>query len=291
MFGRDPILPEDVAFNLLPSKSYGTEEEYSIHCSKWLADAFAKVRTEQAAAAKKSRQVASKGARWTSYDVGDYVLYWQPKQTGHTRESKDEETTENTPEIANDAPGKWRLRWTGPHCVVARTSENTYDVRDGATDRVMEGLHVDTLCPYHPWDDANPSTSPDIDKLAPWKVGGKADIGALLAVPLDDDAFGIGRLVSRNNDHLQWQWYSNMRESWQPEGTSFRPGWLNAAGDPYWGERRGRDKPYVSAAGDKFVDYNIIIHGFELTAAARLPIPVRKAILRTRKQWPSSMGE
>ena len=224
------------------------------------------------------------------YRPGDSVLYWQPLQPGHVRAPEDEpdrgEDYKVDREVLTSAPGKWKLRWTGPHKVLRRTGRNTYDIRDGRSDLILSGVHVDTLHHFNPWSDEQPSTSPEIDRVLPWKFGGPVAEGNMLAVCMHGGAFAIGKLVRmRKGGRPVWQWYGNAKELWAPLQTTFKPGWLDAWDRKYYGPQRGeKDKPFLAnERGNVSLD-DIIMHGFSLTDKARLPANVRRALVRARAQ-------
>ena len=288
MFGRDPVVPTDLLFGLQHKQQFASEREYAIECSSWMHSAYTHVRAQQERAAELNQDSALKRVKVRDFEKGDSVLYWQPRQSSFAREDEiSQDGFVHLKEKSTNAPGKWRPRWTGPHEILQRTGESTYDLRDGTTARTVADVHVDTLWPFHPWSDDHMSTSYDVDRIAPWKFGKDFSVGDLLAIPLAGGGFGIGRLLNLDERPLLFQWLSNHNDSYAASSSVFLEGWKDSRGNHYYGRRTGRNEvPYTSVdTGSKVDPSGVMLYGFSLTKTSRLPVPVRRTITRLRVDW------
>ena len=122
------------------------------------------------------------------YKVGDPVMYWEPAQTKHLADNDDMG-------IMKKAQNKWKDRWTGPHTVTA-VEEGKYNPRYTINHvkwrRLIKDVKTDKLAPYHPWNEALPSTSPALDTSdQPFKIGTWCNEASL-------------SYSSRSHGHLGW---------------------------------------------------------------------------------------
>ena len=235
-----------------------------------------------------NRERSWKKAHPTAYQKGDIVLYWTPKQPKHYR------TDDRKREMFIEAPGKWKARWTGPHTIIARTSNNTYDIRHGDTFEIRKDIHTDTLTPFHPWSDAHVSTSEMMDKIPKWKVGGEIDKGTMVALPDSLNRFSIGKLLEdakKDDSELYFQWFSNWSENSSKVGSLFKPGWINQKGKRYYGDRTKGDKPYTNRETDTSIcRHSVMMHSFDILESGKLSKSVRKAIEQFRKDFHINPG-
>ena len=287
--GFKPTLPTDVLFGILPSASFEDGVHYFTYMNKWLRSAFDRVRhlISRTEAQRRLLQDRSSPPKTHTFIANDFVLYWQPQLPRKYHLDRHSITDEY-----RKAPGKWVNRWTGPHVVTKRTSENTYNLLDVRSQLPLENIHVDTLWPYSPWSEEAPSTSPDIDLALPWSQKKELIKDDLFAIPLEGEEniahFGIGKFISfDSNRYIQFQWLGNFSDIWSPSAT-FRPGWIRYSNsrnsEPYWGpQEHERDHPYLNTYTDTFIGLaSVLLSGFKLTASDTIPAPVRRAIIHAR---------
>jgi hypothetical protein len=290
-YGRQPIMPNEAILATDQEASFATEQEYAIHNSTWLNEAYSHVRNQQQRSADLNRDAAAQRSHLITYEEDDHVLYWQPQQRGYRKEilSKDDEKRDDTRlDVESDAPGKWRTRWTGPHRIVRRTGENTYTILEGNTCLERADVHVDTLWPFYPWSDEHPSTSPDIDKLVPWKTTGALRAGDLICVAMKRKTeFAIAKILvdACAGDKLSFQWMSNRKESWGKANDTFQLGWINK--DRFYLDDPGTldVRPYTGVDTKTSITSEfLLLQGFKLTLGLKLPAAVRRVIVKMRKE-------
>jgi hypothetical protein len=293
--GFSPTHPTDVTFGLIPQNSFNNNLHYFEYMNKWLRSAFQQVRSKLSRVIAQQEILKNKTSKrkQPTYKPNDFVLYWQPQLP-----RKYHLSSSTTGSIYQEAPGKWVPRWTGPHIITKRTSENTYNLIDTRSQQQLLNIHTDTLWPYSPWSDEEPSTSPDIDRALPWRTDNTLVSGDLFAIPLEgqDDHFGIGKFFTFDtNRYLQFQWYGNDADLWTPKAT-FRPGWISHSVDrneePYWGNQaHTRDRLYLNTFTDTNIgNASILLRGFQLNKDGTIPAAVRRAILHARLNFASDFS-
>jgi transposase InsO family protein len=296
LYGRRPRLPQVVHFNFR-ERDYKTEREYLISATEAMTTAYSKVRIQQQRMADKNRMRLEKHQQIVEYKVGEYVLLWR-------RQSKTIINGYNATKKLR-ASGKWVNTWTRPQIVTKRVSTNTYDVRDPETAQVSRSCHVNMMHPFTPWSDSVLTTDRTAFQSVPWKSGGEIAKEALIAVPLPEGKFGIGKLLEADDgDKLLFQWWGNDDESCTKTAT-FAPAWLKGSKKQlvhYYRHEPENPKhlPYTSRTGTPFVPCEInrdgvLLHDFEMEQvrvkakgdllAHKLSSAVRKAIESARSGW------
>ena len=114
--------------------------------------------------------------------------------------------------------------------------------------------------------------------------------GALVMIPLTRPyPFGIARVISADEDgRLELQWQGNTTDN--PTGT-YMPGWTTYSGSRiYYADKpkhRDHQKFLVSADNSdiQLSQYDVLIHGFELTGTKHLPAPLLRAIAAHPNVW------
>jgi hypothetical protein len=303
--GRKPTLLQDLDLDTF-SKSVepaGTPDykKFKADAAHALQRAYEEVRTQQEKMSQSNKSYINlkrkahwkngKGPKQPEYNIGDFVLYWEPAQT----------KTMQTPEqrLANitmtKAPKKWKASWTGPHTVTGKkANESGYHYKFYHRGRGTEiNTHVNKLSAYSPWSEGILSTSADIDDKPLYKSGSWVADGSLVVVPLlEPYPFGIARLLKCEEDgEMLLQWMGNARDF--VTGT-FEPGWVykdsrrRTSGTIYYRATADRSshEPYTTAMDDLTMNQrDVLIHGFELTASGHLPAPLLRAIARHPYIW------
>ena len=250
--------------------------------------AYKHVRRRQRQAAKHTQTLAAKGRRAVEYEAEDSVLLWQPKQNNWRRNDTEEEGATVEKELRAPAPGKWRPKWTGPHVIVQKKDANTYSIRDVQTGFVCDSVHVDTLHPYNPWSRDEISTSPDLDRLTPWKTSTVMFKGELVAVALPGMHWAIGKLLEdpEEGQAMDFQWMSNYSDSHNKSHDVFETGWVRGDARSYYGTRRNGNPAYTAVTSSTVIwpsTRQVLLHGFRLTKGRTLTAPVRRELDRARK--------
>jgi hypothetical protein len=292
LFGREPTKPSDLIFTD-PEPEYASELEYATFVGSALASAYKFVHERQVAAAERNIMYRMEHARQVDFFIGQRVFYWQPGASSNPQTSdagKDMQDDDYDQSLSDQRlPNKWRHKWTGPHRIVSRvvdcTSGNLYLVRHRATGKVFKA-NVNRLAPFHPWSDTVESTSPIPSGVmgCPHKIGGRAEVGDMIAFPLDSQdggvPFGIGRLLSRSPaGELDFQWFSNAKDSML---SPIHPGWLDTSDNKYvWSASKPtrRSNFYEPLRTSYFIDramtdVDVVVHGFGLDKRSRIPPPV-----------------
>jgi len=283
MHGRQPRLPEDALYGI-EQRDFKDETGLKIYCSQWLTTAYRMAIEKQTRVAEYNRTCREARSRDVSFKRDDYVLYWQPGQKATTIDAGREATPTTNTGPYQSTPKKWTNRWTGPHRIIRKTSDNHYVFEHYRT-AVEVKSHVNRLCIFRPWSETILSTSAEDDEPPRWKVGGKVAVGDLIAFPLLDDdnnavPFGIAELTgfSRDGKSFTIRWFSNSTDN--VRGT-FKPGWLTRAKTMYYADKRRHrsDKPYEGSDTNTTVSHaSVILHGFKLTSGHRLPTAVLRKI-------------
>ena len=232
-------------------------------------------------------ETAGRPRRRLTFAVDDLVLYWEPQQRAilHAEPHADDLA------IAVRAPAKWTPKWTGPHKVLRKLASSTgHRYTIAHIERGIEiDTHVNKLCRFDPWSERTPSTSWEIDAQRPFQTGTWAAAGTLVVVPLDRPyPFGIGKVLQAAADGtLDIQWLGSTTNNIKG---AFDLGWTTPRTlAPYYAATRRRDshRPYRVAedATVAFHQRDIVLHGFTLTAARRLPAPVLRAIAAHPDVW------
>ena len=217
------------------------------------------------------------------YDVGDQVLFWEPK---HKQVMQNEHELKN--EQATKRPAKWSEKWSGPHTVVA------VDDKAGITYTIFHSekcvnvtTHANRLCSFQPWSDGIVSTSWEMDTRRRYRTGEWVQKGTLVLVPLEKPwPFGIGLLLDcSDNGDMTLQWLGN--NNYLPNGT-FKKGWVRSNGNVYYSDtpESTADKPYTALHEDiVFNQRDVQMHDFELTPAGRIPQSMLRAIAYNPRVW------
>ena len=306
MYGRQPMLPDDVMLSV-HSVNDISEEEYYTRLSGRLAKAYSMVFRRQLAAAEKNAMMRQERMRIVTYVDGQSVFFWQPSHSQRLHAFDDEkgdmlQPTYDISGHANQAegtvPSKWKFRWTGPHKVVSKSKHpNVYLIRLRTDMKVVEA-NVNRLAPFYPWSKTLPTTvrGVDITTFDDCTVGGKVPDGSLFVFPLGGDIpFGVGQLLGRNDDgSFRFWWFSNYRDN---VSGPFHPGWHDKRSGRYVWQKsipvKGR-KYYEAFTNDKdhcpldvdVTDASVVVYGFERLKSGHLPENVVTVISQnTNVDW------
>ena len=157
--------------------------------------------------------------------------------------------------------------------------------------RLIKDVKTDKLAPYHPWNEALPSTSPALDTSdQPFKIGTWCNEGSLFIIPLAEPwPFGVGKVLKANDDgSIKYQWY---RSNNYQGTTPFLPMWWDGKKGYYAAKpKRKQDKPYDGDISDEeweleVTQNDIVMHGFDLTKTGRIPKVVLDACKENSDIW------
>jgi hypothetical protein len=293
--GRKALQPSDAAFNIFQEETdpeTPTSEKHFKDIAARLRNAYIIARRAQARMAKTNREARPLHTP-IEYASGDKVLYWQPRRHPYApkpQDRDDDQEGESAIRMSENAtPGKWLPKWTGPHDITKRIDANLYRFTHATTGRPTTS-HVNRLTKFVPWSDAEPSTSANMDKPKPYKMGGEILTGSMMAVELDNDAeepFGVAKVTAVHKERgeygeIDFVWYSNPRSN--PRGR-LHPGWISysrgAVTGCYFAEKRrsSRDIPYTGKHSHTVMTHwEVIVHGFELAPNGSIPRTVLNAI-------------
>lgn len=288
LFGRPQSMLQDLKDEEALRVEEGAAQSSKEMCEDMEATmerAYEHVRETQRKAAEKNRlrRVAQALRKPKDFEVGDSVMYWEPRQRrmlGPT--DPDDEEDEELEGEAVKAPSAWTPKWTGPHQVMGRWKTDAgfrYAIYHGVRKRTID-THPNKLCPFEAWSDNQPSTSAWLDGKDGYELGGRAEVGSLIAVPLQGGhGFGVGRVVeAKVNGDVLYRWWGNASNN--PEGV-FQPGWTTEKGQrQYYGKKQKQPshKPYLGHVDVPIKQRDIIVHSFTLTPQGRLPKNVLELI-------------
>lgn len=131
LYGRDPVLPQDLAFNLKRQhQEFESPAAYKIHLLKTLKNAYDKLRIVKETEQAKYKAYFDKTHKHIEFKVKDLAwVYFGRPQTGKTY--------------------KLLPRFEGPFEVIAKLDKVTYRLKK--SDRVIVS-HVQRLLPFHSWE-------------------------------------------------------------------------------------------------------------------------------------------
>jgi transposase InsO family protein len=290
--GRRATLLQDMGFHEYNALAPATSELHFVEAaSQRLHIAYEQVRIQQERMAALNREViaAKRGQRAMAakFDVGDFVLFWEPRQV---KMMHNENATGAAEETSTKAPTKWTRKWSGPHVITSRRADGTgyrytFDHRERG--ELIE-THVNKLCSYRPWSEGLGSTSQDIDAKRLYKCGGWVQNDALVVVPLQRPyPFGVALVLGCDDEgDLTLQWLSNA--SFTVKGP-YKKGWTPPkVKKAYYDDNKrfATHVPYTTTTdGFQMNQRDVLMHGFELTEAQMLPAPVLRAIAKHPYVW------
>jgi hypothetical protein len=154
MFGRHPVIPLDLTMGPeepalpvdTPSTLTTAQGNYIKKTIEQLKIAFRYVRRNRQLASDANAARRDNTRFVSKFEVGDLVLIWEP-----TSETARRSHTRTGPVKDTRAPAKWRFRWSGPHIVNKKISENAYLIQNQNTGK-LDRKHVDRLQHYFPFD-------------------------------------------------------------------------------------------------------------------------------------------
>jgi hypothetical protein len=219
-----------------------------------------------------------------TFEIGDYVLHWEPQQSERLRVDAEDELEE----VFVKAPAKWTFKWTGPHRVtkkVPSSSGFTYWIWHETRAQTLR-CHANKLHHYQPWSDTITSTSGAIEGRRPYKSGEWADTDALVVVPLGRPfPFGVAKVIRADaQGSLALQWYGNKNEDVRD---TYLPGWKNGAARYYAAQpKRAKHEAYMTTDDEVSIHQrDVVLHSFELTPSGKLPQPILRAIAEHPYVW------
>jgi len=272
-----------------PQEEFKSEAEYATAVGSSLARAYQNAHAAQVAAAEKNAAYRADLLRKAEFFPEQRVFYWQPgaSAAGQIAEAEEAEAARDGSNVrtarTQTLPGKWKYKWTGPHSIVRVHGDraNVYLVRHRKTGKEFLA-NVNRLSPFHPWSDTRPDTAERQQEDAPFNKGGRAQVGDLVAFPLEGAVpFGVGKLISRAEDgRLSFQWLSNAKDSMI---SPLHLGWRDerdlkvvyAATPPAHSKKHYvalTDEHYDMGRGIR--DSDVLVHGFDLDKRRRLPAEV-----------------
>ena len=289
MFGRHPTLPDDVSHGFNAHAENATQANYHIRAGKIMKEAYDSVRARQMTAAEKNRAAREQGSDLKTYKQGDQVLLFNPGQPAYTIEDGDVA-------IVAGSPRKWTPQWTGPHLIHQKRGNNNYDVLSGKSGTIFEAQNVNSLHPWSQWSDSVSSTSQDYDLAVPWTYGGLPGANSLVAVAFET-TFEVGKLTSgpaSQDETIHFQWWSNesnnhdlpIRPMWYTPSKPGKKGAKPPEEIPYFAQHRKHpsDKPWTDVETETVTtSRDLMLNGFVLTKAGKIPIPVQWATKHSRK--------
>jgi hypothetical protein len=286
MFGRDSALLHEFVLPAADDIAPGSSNIQSMRESmaNTLMRAYEHVRTKQLSDAEKSklRRMGTSYMTNLAFEIGseeddkpfEFAMLWEPQQPKTLSLNGGEDLR---------APSKWTPKWTGPHKVVAKT------MKDGRCNRYVlwhnqrarkENCHINRLHKFVPWSQELPSTSYWLDNKPGFEQGGFAREGELFILPLAAPYnFGVAKVIaSSSSGEVEYQWLGNATNN---NNGSFLPGWTRTTHpNIYYSETRKHHshKPYLGNNDVAIKQKDIILHGFTLTEARKLPAAVRRAL-------------
>ena len=292
VLGTTPRLLHGLPLNDWTTDPTGTPDiaKYCEEMGSRLQAAYKHVREQQERIASTNRRLieqrrGKQQRKLPTYEVGDQVLFWEPRQSKKL-------APKGLDLITVSAPQKWTEKWSGPHTISKRKKDQTghrYTFFHKERGRDIE-THSNKLCLFQPWSQGLASTSGDIDAKRLYRCGEWAEVDALVVVPLHRPyPFGIAKVLTCDESgNLNLQWLGNSKDNVLGR---YEPGWRNPRSETTYYAPTPRDKsdvPYTADMDKSEVvmsQRDVLIHGFELTAARKLPATLLEAIGRHPHVW------
>ena len=228
LYNRDPKMPSQLSSAWSAPQTFGDPDATEIYDVSRVIHGI--VQRAHDSYVSKRRAEHSSPQSSHEYALGDFCLSYAPK-------------TEITPQGVSNKP-KLRDRWSHPRMVVAKGRKNTYVIQD-ANGKLYE-VRPDLMVPYNFYFDGKPS----IDSRPRYSAAERrairsnplayrpriAVVGDLAVFPMsldDDDAFGVGRVVTIDADgNMNFHWYGNVTDNlfgtyeplWMRPDRSWYPG-------------------------------------------------------------------
>jgi len=287
-FAREPNMPFDTALDEILFPDPEPEAAHVQRLQNAMKEVFTAVQRAQQQRSLYDRKNREDKSRKIRYLIDDFALVWEPK-------------TEILAKHMMDKP-KLKDRWSLPVRVLAKTSEDSYVVRDQHGE--LTDVRADLMTPYRFYFDGKPSI-PSRLRITPLErralnrnpetkcVLPRVRVGELVVFPLSNPdgtaGFGIGKALSFD-EKAGWNlhWYSNDAEDCT--GPLY-PCFQSFGGSPSWyaGVRRDtRDTPletYLTYPSPITRDV-IAATGFQLQPDHRTPLSVLRQIAsHPRYEW------
>jgi len=284
---REPRLLEDC--EILPDQTDELGDTGDIcNATKRLTTAYTLARNRQERMAALNRQRLAENSKPVTFDIDDWILYWEPAQS-LTHKAADDTS------LIRQLPSKWKPRWTGPHRIVKRSDGKynpRYSIEHNGRNKTITNVKADKLTPYLPWSSSVPSTHGDasVDAVtSAYQIGSECQPDKLFIMPLTRPwPFGVARLISvRGDDTLHFQWYGTEGSGGKSAVTAYKPMWWTGK-EAYIADskREHYHEPYTDEhEGDTMTQTDICIHSFSLTGTSRIPSTVLKACAAHADIW------
>jgi hypothetical protein len=208
------------------------------------------------------------------YKIGDLVMYYEPAQTAKVNTGVFDNASATLPQ-------KWTPQWTGPHLITAThtgTTTTRYTISHASRAAEIE-CPANRLQPFHRWSPEIISTSYELDKNTGYRTGEWVKVGSLVVVPITGHNFAIAKVLGCDPDgRLDLQWYGN--DTNNPNGTHL-PGWWHNDTTYYANVPKDiADEPFrASDSALEMRQHHVALHDFQLTAAGRIPAPLKRKIM------------
>jgi hypothetical protein len=213
------------------------------------------------------------------------------KRVHVTFEAKDPvliyELEKYVPQKGEEKPASKLLnRWTGPHTIEKKLSDNKYSVLHASSKRRRE-LHVNRLYPYQYWKDNTPTPVLDLAKINKraikykWltKDRYKPKKGELIILATPDEAGDVPFTAAKiqtvhSSGKLTIQWMGNLENSLH---SAQHPGWMYEEDSEivwYYAKRprKATHRPYTNAHSQLPIHRdNVLFNGFTLTNNPQAP--------------------
>lgn len=303
MFGRHPRLPDDACYGFSAKTENAIQANYHIECGKQMKEMYEYVRHRQMKASERNRANRELDNELAHYEVNEAVLLFQPGQPAYTIQ-------DGVASIVAGSPRKWTPQWTGPHQIVAKRGPNNYDLMHGKSGTIFSCQNVNAMFPWHPWSQNVSSTSEVIDLTTPWTFGGLPSTGSFAAFAVTSTTFEVGKITNsptNMEDPIHFQWWSNASQNYN---LPIRPMWFTknkllpvkrgqkqpnqAAEIPYYAleARSPGDKPWTDVETETLTNSrDLMLNGFKLTKAGKIPKAVQWAVKHSRKMYYSKENQ
>ena len=278
VYGRDPVLPDDLVFGWLPTHNEGPHQ-YSERLQTTIRRAYALCRERQARAAVRAarRRDHREKRRVSDLRPGDPVLFWEPRYW----------------EYRTGRSHKLSYRWTGPHTILRSASTsypNVVTLWHAGRGRTGEEVvaNVNRLVLFEPWQCTEPSVpfrSAQGREVSPANFEHALVHGALCIIRLEVTPsqalpWCVAKLLrvpsaSDSDQSIVVQWFGNAAGNLL---TGQLPGWWDPRDKMAYyrqGRLHGSHMPYTNRQDSTRLDLrHVYTAGFELLTDNRVPASV-----------------
>jgi exodeoxyribonuclease III len=287
MYGREPRIPLSAMLGVDPESRSNTEQEYSLHLSEALHEAYEHARFLQSRARERAKQTRDQHRHEASSILqGSWVMLWEPT---HTK-------TQSATGAPSHGPQKLEFTYSGPHSVYhcPPTQPHFRYIVHVGRQKILK-VNVNRLRLWHPWSDEHLFTDPPMENtidLTEVDVTTLSKEGDLILIPnsAPDEPFLIARILQRRDTHQNGHLVQLFSNLYGYTFDTYRPGWVDPKDNKCYFRKKPTapsHKPYTNDVTSRRVsDKDIHPITITLTENDKLPQSLYDRLSNDRQMVP-----